>query len=195
MTAIKPWDFDRGCGLLMGLESSARTLIAEYEKQLAQDGSSLPASNQAAGKAIACTMMSAYFCEMSLKTLQALVWDGYSSRGHDLQLLYREAEQAYNEKYAPEELDVEVKRGILTANPPIPPSWRPLHVELFLAIGKSNFTDWRYSATEYVEGTEDVLPAMPREIFAISAGIFRVCAGKHPILGPRLRRFSYGFKE
>lgn len=176
------WDVKEGASLLIGVEKAARLLIAEMDERLANRVNDRKVAADSKGIVVVCIITCAYFCEIALKTLHSSLNDGVCSKGHNLEKLYEEVEQAYADRCtdAPQRMEHDVLAEIKAYYAKIPEAWWPSSIRNALVAGAENFTAWRYG---YMENKEsDMGVGVPRQLFAIAVGIYIVCLKRNPIL-------------
>lgn len=176
------WDLEEGAGILLGVETAARQLIIEMDGRLSNRDTKGKVDPETKGIAVVCIMTCAYFCELALKTLYASLTGGGSLKGHDLEELYREVQKEYSKVCAEAQgsLERQITNEIEAYYSDIPKEWWPSNIRMVLKVGGRNFTDWRY---DLVEGRESAIsPGLPRQLYAIAAGVFNVCLKLNPAL-------------
>lgn len=179
---LTKWSLHEGASLLTGVEKTARLLIAEMDKRLADRGDDGKVAPDTKGIVVVCIMTCAYFCEIALKTLHSSLNEGVCSTGHDLEKLYEEVEQTYVARHAEtaHQLEQDILKEMKAYYAKVPENWWPSDIRSALKAGANNFTAWRYG---YPENTEYQMGVgVPRHLFAVATGIFIVCLKQNPSL-------------
>lgn len=173
------WNLAEGCSLLTGVEHAARQLIVEMDRYLGDRvtvGSVKPATM---GITVVCIMTCAYYCEVSLKTLESSLTGGFTFTGHDLEKLWSRVGETYSEVHGAA-LEEEVQAEIRAYYSRVPSDWWPSNVSSVLKLGARSFEEWRYGFQE--NRTETMANGVPRQLYALAAGVFTVCLRRNPEL-------------
>ncbi len=173
------WNLSEGCNLLTGVEHAARQLILEMDRHLGERATVGRVRPETKGITVVCIMTCAYYCEVSLKTLESSLTGGFTFTGHDLAKLWSRVDENYSEAHG-ETLGEEIQAEIRAHYSKVPLHWWPSNVRQILELGARSFEEWRYGFQE--NKSESMANAAPRQLYAVAAGAFTVCLKRNPEL-------------